>query len=172
MSGPPDRAAATIRCGDWASLRDAAAAVRTTVFIVEQRIPPELEWDDEDPVSVHCVAFVDGEPAATGRLLPDGRIGRMAVLAARRAQGLGGAILERLVAVAAGRGHARVRLSAQCHAEGFYRRHGFEPDGAVFDEAGIPHLPMLRALRQAEGPGDPEGGDPAGGDPEGGGSSG
>jgi len=136
-----------LRCGDWAALRAAAAPVRTEVFVVEQAIPAELEWDDDDAASLHCVAFVDDRPVACGRLLPDGRIGRMAVLKPWRGKGLGGAILERLVEAARARGDAVARLSAQCHAEAFYGAHGFVPDGPVFDEAGIPHLPMKRALR-------------------------
>lgn len=140
-----DRAA--LRCGDWATLREAAVPVRTEVFIVEQAIPAELEWDEGDAVSIHCVAFAGDRAVGCGRLLPDGRIGRMAVLKPWRGQGLGGAILERLVAAAKARGDAVARLSAQCHAEGFYRVHGFLPDGPVFDDVGIPHLPMKRALR-------------------------
>lgn len=136
-----------LRCGDWAVLRAAAVPVRTEVFIIEQAIPAELEWDADDAISLHCVACVDDQPVACGRLLPDGRIGRMAVLKPWRRHGLGGAILERLVEAARARGDAFARLSAQCHAEGFYRAHGFVPDGPAFDEAGIPHLPMKRALR-------------------------
>lgn len=137
----------SLRCGGWRALREAAMPVRTAVFIVEQAIAPELEWDDDDAVSLHCVAFADERPVACGRLLPDGRIGRMAVLKSWRGRGLGGAILERLVEEARARGDGAARLSAQCHAEGFYRAHGFVPDGPVFDEAGIPHVPMGRALR-------------------------
>jgi len=136
-----------LRCGDWAALGEAAALVRTEVFIVEQAIAPALEWDDDDAASLHCVAFEGDRPVACGRLLPDGRIGRMAVLKPWRGRGLGGAILERLVEAARSRGDAVATLSAQCHAEGFYRAHGFAPDGAVFDDAGIAHLPMRRALR-------------------------
>lgn len=135
-----------LRCGDWTALREWAMPVRAEVFIAEQAIPPEMEWDEDDAVSVHCVAFAGGAPVATGRLLPDGRIGRMAVLRGWRGRGLGGAILEQLVAIARERGEREVRLSAQCHAEGFYRRHGFEPDGEVFDDAGIPHRRMRRSL--------------------------
>lgn len=147
MTASVDGDRAALRCGDWAALREAAVPVRTEVFIVEQAIPAELEWDEDDAVSIHCVAFADDRPVACGRLLPDGRIGRMAVLKPWRGRGLGGAILERLVEAARARGDAFARLSAQCHAEGFYRAHDFVPDGLVFDESGIPHLPMKRVLR-------------------------
>lgn len=135
-----------IRCGDWSTLREPAARIRMAVFIDEQRVPAELEWDADDLHSVHCVVEIDGVPVATGRLLPDGQIGRMAVLAGWRGRSLGGRVLERLVAVARGRGDTVLRLSAQCHAEGFYCRHGFDPAGPVYEEVGIPHRAMQRVL--------------------------
>ena len=136
-----------LQLGDWATLGEAASRVRTAVFVHEQGIPVELEWDAADAGCLHCVAF-DGERAVgTGRLLPDGHIGRMAVLPAWRRSGLGGEILERLVAAARERGDAQALLNAQCQVESFYRRHGFETVGTPFDEAGIPHVAMRRPLR-------------------------
>ncbi|MFA7664736.1 MAG: GNAT family N-acetyltransferase [Burkholderiaceae bacterium] len=134
----------SLRCGDWAALRARAAPIRTEVFIVEQQVPADLEWDEADEGALHCVAFCSGDPLATGRLLPDGWIGRLAVRTHWRGRGIGGLILERLVAIAFERGHAEVWLSAQCHAEPFYRAHGFEAVGEVYDEVRIPHRQMCR----------------------------
>lgn len=106
-----------------------------------------MEWDTNDPVSVHCVAYVEDEAIATGRLLPDGHIGRMAVLPAWRGSRVGGEILERLVTLARERGDAAVRLNAQQYVEAFYSRHGFESEGEPFIEAGIWHVAMQRLLR-------------------------
>jgi predicted GNAT family N-acyltransferase len=102
--------------------------------------------DDMDAVSVHALAFVDGTAVGTGRLLPDGHIGRMAVLREARASGVGGAMLERLVEEARRRGFREAVLSAQTHALAFYRKHGFEAVGEVYEEAGIPHQEMRRTL--------------------------
>lgn len=135
-----------LRTGDWATLGAAAGALRTEVFVREQGIPAELEWDAWDARSVHCVAWLDGEPVATGRLLPDGHIGRMAVRADQRGRGIGRRVLEALIAIAAERGDAGVELSAQQQVEGFYRLQGFEPVGAPYDEVGIRHVKMRRSL--------------------------
>jgi predicted GNAT family N-acyltransferase len=132
---------------DWPDARDIATRIRTTVFVEEQRVPPEIEMDDRDAVSVHALAYVDGAPVGTGRLLPDGHIGRMAVLREARASGVGGAMLERLVEEARRRDFREVVLSAQTHALAFYRKHGFEPVGEAYEEAGIPHQEMRRALK-------------------------
>lgn len=131
---------------DWASARAEANRIRTTVFVEEQRVPPEIEMDEHDAACLHALAYARGRAVGTGRLLPDGHIGRMAVLKESRALGVGGAILERLVDEARRRGMRQVVLSAQTHALGFYRRHGFREVGAVFEEAGIPHQEMRRAL--------------------------
>jgi predicted GNAT family N-acyltransferase len=130
----------------WADARTEASRIRTTVFVDEQRVPPEIELDAMDASSVHALAYLAGRAVGTGRLLPDGHIGRMAVLRDARAQGIGGAILERLLEEAARRGVREAVLSAQTHALPFYRRHGFAPVGAVYWEAGIPHQEMRRAL--------------------------
>jgi len=136
-----------IRVGSWEQLREAACAVRFAVFVEEQGIPASLELDDRDATATHAVA-VDAEdrPLATGRLLADAHIGRMAVLAVHRGNGLGVSILRALVAVAAGRGVPELRLHAQVSAIGFYRREGFTPEGEPYEEAGIPHQTMVRVL--------------------------
>src|ERR671919_64509 len=99
----------------------------TEVFVREQRVPAEIELDENDALCVHAIAF-DGEDAVgTGRLLPDGHIGRMAVLGKWRRRGIGAAILRALIEAAARRGDREIALSAQVHAVDFYRAHGFRP---------------------------------------------
>ncbi|MDA8107519.1 MAG: GNAT family N-acetyltransferase [Betaproteobacteria bacterium] len=132
---------------DWSAARGEAAAIREQVFVSEQGVPRELELDDMDARCVHALARLeDGRTIGTGRLLPDGHIGRMAVLAEWRGRGVGGALLERLVEEARARGMREVALSAQTHALGFYARHGFTAEGEVYLEAGIPHRAMRRKL--------------------------
>ncbi|MFO1304331.1 MAG: GNAT family N-acetyltransferase [Burkholderiales bacterium] len=122
-------------------------AVRTAVFVVEQNIPDELEWDEHDAVSAHAIAEDrDGVPIGCGRLLPDGHIGRLAVLEAWRGRGVGAALLLHFVELARSRGHPRAILNAQEHAVPFYARYGFVPSGPPFMEAGIPHREMVRDL--------------------------
>jgi len=131
---------------DWNTARAEASRIRLAVFVEEQRVPPEIEMDDKDAACVHALAYAQGRAVGTGRLLPDGHIGRMAVLKENRSLGVGSAILERLVEEARRRGMKLVVLSAQTHALGFYRRHGFMVAGEVFEEAGIPHQEMRRML--------------------------
>ncbi len=131
---------------DWETARSEATRIRHAVFVEEQRVPPEIEMDDQDRVCVHAIAYSQGRAVGTGRLLPDGHIGRMAVLRESRSLGVGGAILERLVQEARHRGVTQVVLSAQTHALGFYRRHGFKEQGTVYEEAGIQHQEMRRVL--------------------------
>ena len=130
----------------WAAARAEASRIRLKVFVEEQRVPREIEMDDMDAACLHALAWLDGKAVGTGRLLPDGHIGRMAVLGESRALGVGGAILERLVQEARRQGMREVVLSAQTHAIGFYRRYGFSEQGEVFAEAGIPHQEMRRVL--------------------------
>ena len=113
----------------------------------EQGVPLELEWDQMDAQCDHALAYSDdGAAVGTGRLLPDGHIGRMAVLKEWRGKGVGALLLQALVDQARTRGHAAARLNAQIHAAGFYRRYGFEDEGPEFMEAGIPHVAMQRDL--------------------------
>jgi predicted GNAT family N-acyltransferase len=138
----------TVRLVDWPEGNAASRAVREAVFIVEQSIPEALEWDDFDPVSRHAIAEdASGTAVGCGRLLPDGHIGRMAVLSAWRGRGVGSALLVRLVDLARVLGHSRVALNSQVQAMPFYLRHGFAAAGDEYLEAGIPHRPMARTLR-------------------------
>jgi predicted GNAT family N-acyltransferase len=128
--------------GDWHMQRADAQAVRYDVFVIKQKVPLDMEWDEMDASCVHAVAYDDGKAIATGRLLPDGHIGRMAVMKAMRGHGVGGVILEALMAEAKKRGDRAVMLNAQTHAEPFYLRFGFVRFGEEFMEAGIPHIQM------------------------------
>lgn len=137
----------TVRCVDWLAAAAALRAVRKTVFVDEQRVPEELEWDGIDEQCLHVLAVsATGEAIGTGRLLPDGHIGRMAVLQGWRGNGVGSALLAALIDAARERRHSVVELSAQTHAIGFYRRHGFAEVGAEYLEAGIPHRKMRLSL--------------------------
>lgn len=138
--------------GSWDELRAHAQPIRFEVFVDEQKVPADIELDDMDPHCVHAVAYDEaGQPLATGRLLPDGHIGRMAVRKAGRGKGVGGAVLQVLIAAARARGDAEVILNAQSHAEGFYQRYGFAREGEPFMEAGIPHITMRARLQGAAG---------------------
>lgn len=134
-----------VKLADWNTLREHARAVRYDVFVVEQRVPVELEWDEMDAVSWHAVAYdPEGKPVGTGRLLPDGHIGRMAVLRSARGAGVGGAILAGLMAKAAELRYGDLILNSQTVAMPFYARYGFVTEGDEFMEAGIPHRVMRR----------------------------
>ena len=140
-----------VRVGDWAALGRDASALRTAVFVEEQRIPAEMEWDAADAECVHAVAYNRlGLPLATGRLLQHvpgvAKIGRMAVSQAVRSSGVGREVLDALMKAARARGDHEVLLHAQTSAAPFYARAGFTPRGAEFEEAGIPHVEMTRAL--------------------------
>ena len=130
-----------------ATEREAAFAIRRRVFIDEQKVPADEEYDAEDDAAVHVLALVDGAPAGTGRLLLYdgwGRIGRMAVELAHRRSGVGRAILAELIRVAEDLGIHELQLHAQTHALPFYEASGFVAFGVEFEEAGIPHRRMRR----------------------------
>ena len=139
-------AALTVRLGSWNELSAQASPIRFTVFVDEQKVPVELELDEFDPLSCHALALAGDEAVGTGRLLPDGHIGRMAVLAGWRGRGVGALLLQALIDEAKRRGMARVVLNAQTHALGFYARFGFVPEGEEYEEAGLPHRTMSRRL--------------------------
>ena len=138
---------------EWPRDEAALRAVRSAVFIDEQRVPPELEWDGRDSACVHVLARdAAGAAIGTGRLLPEGKIGRMAVVRATRGNGVGAAILRALLAEARERGFAEIELSAQTHALGFYERFGFVVASEEYPDAGIPHRTMrLRISVNSQG---------------------
>lgn len=134
---------------DLADLR----AVRETVFILEQKVPEDEEWDDLDARSHHVLARDEaGHPIGTGRLTPEHKIGRMAVMRPWRGKGVGSALLVALMDKARSLGWTEVKLNAQVSALDFYARHGFEPYGPRFMEAGIEHQAMRRAITPLAGP--------------------
>lgn len=135
------------RVASWAHDADSLRHIRHEVFVVEQKVPKQLEWDGEDEACHHALAFIDGHCVGTGRLSREGKIGRMAVLRPARGLGVGSALLEKLVSMAVGAGMEQVYLHAQIHALAFYERHGFIAEGPEFDEADIPHQHMVRHLR-------------------------
>ncbi|MDB5775682.1 MAG: family acetyltransferase [Herbaspirillum sp.] len=144
--GTPDMPCRIV-VGGWNALANDARAIRHEVFVLEQQVPEELELDAMDAQCLHAVAYdLDGVAVATGRLLPDAHIGRMAVRETVRGSGVGGALLTKLIEVARQRGDSEVVLSAQVHAESFYRRHGFVREGAEYLDAGIVHVTMRRSL--------------------------
>jgi YbgC/YbaW family acyl-CoA thioester hydrolase len=134
------------RIGRWQDLQKLASPLRTEVFVHEQKVPAELEWDEADDTALHCVAVNRmGLALATGRLLVHapgvGRIGRMAVKKPLRGSDLGARVLQALMNAARDRGDSQVVLHAQC------RRAGFAPHGPIFEEAGIAHIEMVRDLQ-------------------------
>ncbi|WP_090132116.1 YbgC/FadM family acyl-CoA thioesterase [Limnohabitans sp. Rim11] len=140
-----------LKTGNWDELKDGAAALRTEVFVEEQEIPQELEWDEHDAKALHALVLNKlGQPVATGRLLQPqpklAQIGRMAVSKALRGGNLGRMVIDALVDAARQRGDHQVILHAQCSAEGFYRRLGFKAHGEVFQDAGIDHIEMTMKL--------------------------
>ena len=140
-----------VRVGSWRELEAAARPIRAEVFIAEQKIPAEMEWDDADADAVHAVAFNRlGRALGTGRMLEHvpgvAKIGRMAVAASSRHSGVGRAVLDALLDAARARGDREAVLHAQLGAAPFYERAGFVRRGPEFDEAGIAHVEMLRVL--------------------------
>ncbi len=134
-----------------------ALALREIVFIEEQSVPESMERDADDATAHHVLAFAEGHAIGTGRLVllaqpPEGevgkwgRIGRMAVLQAHRKHGVGSKLLATLEAEARARKVDGIMLHAQLSAMDFYKRHGYVPNSAVFEEAGMPHLEMKRRL--------------------------
>lgn len=129
---------------DWEAAELHAKLIRETVFVREQGVPLELEMDGEDVACRHAIARTpDGTPVATGRLLPDGHIGRVAVLQEWRGKGLGREVMLALLVEARALGHAEVALNSQTSAVPFYLSLGFAPYGEGFMEAGIPHQAMM-----------------------------
>jgi predicted GNAT family N-acyltransferase len=138
----------TVRICRWADAADALRRIRYDVFVVEQRVPEVLEWDEADAESMHALASdAAGVPIGCARLLRDGHIGRVAVARDWRKRGVGTALMLHLIDKARARGDAQVIVNAQVAAMPFYERHGFIASGDVFEEAGIAHRVMTRALR-------------------------
>ncbi len=141
-----DNRAFSVRTVQWAERVADLQSVRRAVFVLEQHVPEAEEWDDRDAVSQHVLALADGVAIGTGRLLPDGHIGRMAVIKSWRGRGVGRAMLATLLAVARQSQFVEAALHAQTHAINFYIKQGFTVEGPEFMEAGIAHRVMRLKL--------------------------
>ena len=133
-----------VRIASWQQDNTVLRQIRESVFINEQAVPPELEWDSEDASAIHFLALEGDYPIGTARLLPDGQIGRVSVLRDWRGQHVGDAILRSVIAEAERIGLTRQMLSAQVHATPFYERLGFKVVSGEYLDAGIPHVDMVR----------------------------
>jgi predicted GNAT family N-acyltransferase len=132
-----------VRQASWPQEEPALRSIRSRVFTAEQGVPEHLEWDGKDAQAVHLIAeTTSGVAIGTARLLPGGRLGRMAVLRAYRGQGVGSALLREALRVARQHGLDSLTLHAQVQVMPFYQRFGFEVVGNCFKEAGIPHQAM------------------------------
>lgn len=140
----------SIRLANWPRDRGAIRQVRETVFIHEQKVPAVLEWDDQDDHCLHALALdAQQQVIATGRLLPTGQLGRMAVLRSWRGRGVGESLLTCLLGEARRQGLKEVFLHAQLRVMDFYRRSGFTAEGETFTEADIPHQTMRLNFEEA-----------------------
>jgi predicted GNAT family N-acyltransferase len=134
---------------NWPEAQSSVKPLRYQVFVIEQKVPEEMEWDEFDEIALHAIATVDNQTVGTGRLILDGhiaKIGRIAVQSSRRNQGIGKSILNELIQAAKEKGAQECILHAQTHAIAFYAKADFEPNGPIFDEAGIPHVEMRLIL--------------------------
>jgi predicted GNAT family N-acyltransferase len=137
----------TIRTADWDADQSELSAIRKTVFVDEQQVPVELEWDNLDQSALHWLAITDaGKAVGTLRLLPSGQVGRMAVLAEYRGHGIGRALLESCISYAKQQDLFDLVLHAQIQAQAFYETSGFVAQGPTYMEAGIPHVDMRLPL--------------------------
>lgn len=142
-----DKSSYTIKQVSWREYKGILRQIRTDVFIIEQHVPMEEEWDGFDEEAIHVVALTTDEiPVGTARLLPTGQIGRMAVLKEYRGAGIGSALLKKLLEIAERETMNQVFLNAQQHAIDFYKKFDFVITGNVFMEAGIPHQKMTQSL--------------------------
>jgi len=135
-----------IRVADWADDKAALEKIRRAVFINEQKVPEELEWDEYDLSSTHFLVTINDNPVAVARLKPDGQIGRMAVLREYRHQGIGRKLLQYVLQNAARQKLQQLYLHAQVDAVAFYEKQGFTAYGDVFYEAEIAHRAMSKNI--------------------------
>jgi predicted GNAT family N-acyltransferase len=134
---------------NWTKAQDLVRLLRHQVFVIEQKVPEDMEWDEFDEIAWHAIATENNQTVGTGRLIINGRIakiGRMAVQPSKRNQGIGKSILNALIQTAKEKGAQECILHAQTYAIAFYAKADFEPHGPIFDEAGIPHVEMRLML--------------------------
>ena len=132
----------TIRAGSWDKLQNDAKLIREQVFIQEQQIAVEDEWDAEDTVSVHFVVYDQDQPIATARLLKNNSVGRVAVLKSHRGVGIGKLLMQQIIQQAKHEQREFLKLSSQAHAIQFYAGLGFKVEGEQYLDCGIPHIDM------------------------------
>ena len=133
----------------WAEAQSLVKPLRYQVFVIEQKVPEDMEWDEFDEIAWHAIVTADNQTIGTGRLIMHDRIakiGRMAVQSSRRNQGIGKRILNALIETAKEKRAQECLLHAQVHVIAFYAKEDFEPHGPIFDEAGIPHVEMRLIL--------------------------
>jgi predicted GNAT family N-acyltransferase len=135
-----------IQVVDWHHKQDVLKAIRKSVFIDEQHVPRDLEWDGQDNDCTHFLASINATPVATARLTAKGQIGRMAVLREYRGHGIGSRLLVNVIEQAKQLGHRQVFLHAQVNVIGFYQKHGFRAEGDIFIDAAIEHRSMRLSL--------------------------
>ncbi|WP_295803022.1 GNAT family N-acetyltransferase [uncultured Microbulbifer sp.] len=131
-----------VRLADWNNDYDTIRSIRQRVFVEEQAVPPEIEWDEHEPKAQHFLVFYQNKAVGTGRITGDGKIGRMAILRDARGLGAGLQLLLFICKFARAEGQKCVYLNAQSHAIPFYAKAGFKPVGEEFFEANIPHVRM------------------------------
>lgn len=136
----------SVKYGSWDQLQQDAKLIRKLVFISEQNIPEQDEWDDQDAISQHFVVYDQNQPIATARLLANNSVGRVAVLKAYRGQGIGRLIMLEIIAYAQAQKRPNLQLSSQVHAISFYEKLGFSIQGDEYDECGIPHIEMVMPI--------------------------
>ena len=137
----------TVSLVNWHDGEPLLRAVREAIFIQEQGVPAELEWDEFDETCRHALALsLNGEAVGCGRMFSNGHIGRIAVMPLWRKQKVGTAIMEALLDEARSRGYEQVDVDAQTQAVPFYHSFGFVAHGKEFMDAGIPHIKMKMQL--------------------------
>ncbi|MDR2248314.1 GNAT family N-acetyltransferase [Acinetobacter sp.] len=131
---------------DWEQLEKDSKYIREQVFIQEQGITPEDEWDDFDATAVHFMVYNKEKPIATARLLPQHSVGRVAVLVSYRKQGIGKILMQHIIEYARSHKLPYLKLSAQTYVTAFYEALGFKVQGEVYQDCGIPHIDMVLEL--------------------------
>lgn len=136
----------SIKAAIWPEHQQTLRQIRSQVFVEEQQVPVELEWDGLDEGSYHWLAYQNEQPIGCCRMLKDGHIGRMAVLKTHRSEGVGAALLAAAVEKARSKGLYDCYLSAQTQAAEFYQKAGFTAVGEQYLDAGMPHISMRLTL--------------------------
>ena len=126
----------------WNDAENYLRAIRTPVFVEEQAVAPDFEWDELDASAIHILALFDNQPIACLRIIEYHKIGRMAVLKEWRDLGLGAALLLEAVEICKAHGSKSIHLSAQTHAIGFYQQAGFKVSSSEYCDVHIPHVDM------------------------------